>query len=130
MNVNHLVSDTIARIKNGFTRQKRSILALKSKQTLSIIRILEDEGFIKGYVEKDHQIEIWLKYFDNKSVIENIKVISKPGKRVYFNSKDLMHWKNETNSFEMLILSTTQGILPDHIILEKGIGGEVLCIVR
>ena len=49
---------------------------------------------------------------------------------MYFGFKDLIDWKNETNSFEMLILSTTQGIFADHVVLEKGLGGEVLCIIK
>jgi len=130
MNVNHLISDTIVRIKNGFHRQKPSVSVLKSKTILSFIQVLEEEGFIRGYIEKEHQLLVFLKYHKGESVIINFKAISKPGKRVYFDSKDLMDWKNKTNSFEILILSTTQGILTDREVLKKGLGGEVLSIIN
>ena len=130
MNVNHLISDTIARIKNGFVGHKNTVSILKSKQTSRIIEILEQEGFIRGYLDNKNTITVQLKYLDGKSVIHNFKVISTPGERMYFGFKDLIDWKNETNSFEMLILSTTQGIFADHVVLEKGLGGEVLCIIK
>ena len=69
---------------------------------------MEQEGFIRGYLDNKNTITVQLKYLDGKSVIHNFKVISTPGKRMYFGFKDLIDWKNETNSFEMLILSTTQ----------------------
>ena len=130
MNVNHLISDTIVRIKNGFTSHKDYVSVLKSKQVLSIISILEQEGFIKGYTEDKYTLSVWLKYFEGVSVIRNIKVISKPSKRIYFSIADLIDWRNKTNTFDMLIISTTQGILTDQDALEKGIGGEILCIIR
>ena len=130
MNVNHLISDTIVRIKNGFIGHKNSVSVLKSKQVLSIINILEEEGFIKGYTEDKYTIDIWLKYVEGASVIQNIKVVSKPSKRVYFSIPDLIDWRNKTNTFDMLILSTTQGIFTDEVALKKGIGGEILCIIK
>ena len=130
MNVNHLISDTIVRIKNGFIGHKNSVSVLKSKQVLSIINILEEEGFIKGHTVDKYTIDIWLKYVEGASVIQNIKVVSKPSKRVYFSIPDLIDWRNRTNTFDILILSTTQGILTDEVALEKGIGGEILCIIK
>ncbi len=130
MNVNHLISDTIVRIKNGFIGHKNSVSVLKSKQVLSIINILEEEGFIKGHTEDKYTINIWLKYVEGASVIQNIKVVSKPSKRVYFSIPDLIDWRNKTNTFDMLILSTTQGIFTDEVALKKGIGGEILCIIK
>ena len=60
---------------------------------------------------------------------KNFKVISTPGSSVYFSINDLMDWRNKTNTFEMLILSTTQGIFTNEA-LKKGVGGEVLCIIK
>jgi small subunit ribosomal protein S8 len=130
MNVNHLISDTVTRIKNGFIGHKNSISVLKSKQILSLINVLEEEGFIKGYTEGKYTLNIWLKYVEGASVIQNIKVVSKPSKRVYFSIPDLIDWRNKINTFDILILSTTQGILTDKVALEKGIGGEILCIIK
>ena len=101
MNVNHLISDTIARIKNGFVGRKNTVSVLKSKQTSRIIEILEQEGFIRGYLDNKNTITVQLKYLDGKSVIHNFKVISTPGERMYFGFKDLIDWKNETNSFHL-----------------------------
>jgi len=130
MNVNHLISDTVVRIKNGFISHKNSVSVLKSKQVLSIINVLEEEGFIKGYTENRYTLDVWLKYVEGVSVIQNIKVISKPSKRVYFSIPDLIDWRNKTNTFDILILSTTQGILTDEVALEKRVGGEILCIIK
>mgnify|MGYP001184082329 FL=1 len=130
MNVNHLISDTVTRIKNGFIGHKNSVSVLKSKQILSLINVLEEEGFIKGYTEGKYTLNIWLKYVEGASVIQNIKVVSKPSKRVYFSIPDLIDWRNKINTFDILILSTTQGILTDKVALEKGIGGEILCIIK
>ena len=130
MNVNHLISDTVVRIKNGFISHKNSVSVLKSKQVLSIINVLEEEGFIKGYTENKHTLDVWLKYVEGVSVIQDIKVISKPSKRVYFSIPDLIDWRNKTNTFDILILSTTQGIFTDEVALEKRVGGEILCIIK
>ena len=110
--------------------QNKPVSVLKSKQVLSIINVLEEEGFIKGYTENRYTLDVWLKYVEGVSVIQNIKVISKPSKRVYFSIPDLIDWRNKTNTFDILILSTTQGILTDEVALEKRVGGEILCIIK
>jgi small subunit ribosomal protein S8 len=130
MNVNHLISDTVVRIKNGFVGHKNSVSVLKSKQILSIIDILQREGFIRGYTENKYTLDVWLKYVEGGSAIRDIKVVSKPSKRIYFSTLDLIDWRNKINTFDILILSTTKGIFTDRIALEKGVGGEILCIIK
>ena len=131
MNINHLISDSIARIKNGYMKSYISVSIIKSKFIIKFIQSLENEGFIQGYVEEKHTLKVFLKYTpSSESVIKDFKVISTPGSRIYFGLNDLMDWKHKTNTFETLILSTTKGVFSDNEALKQGVGGEVLCIIK
>ena len=130
MNINHLISDSIARIKNGYMKSYISVSIIKSKFIINSSN-LRNEGFIQGYVEEKHTLKVFLKYTpSSESVIKDFKVISTPGSRIYFGLNDLMDWKHKTNTFETLILSTTKGIFSDNEALKHGVGGEVLCIIK
>lgn len=94
LNLIMIITDTLSnlfsKIKNGFLSKKTKITQQKSKQSIDILNILVHEGFIKSYkINSKNQIEIFLKYKNNKSVIHEIKRMSKPGKRLYLKNKDL-----------------------------------------
>ena len=128
--VNDTISDMLTRIRNA-TMVKHQIVQIPStKMSLAIAKILKDEGFIddfEDYVEnKKNYLLLSLKYLgkSRKSVISKIERVSKPGLRVYSNSKELPRVLNDLG---IAILSTSKGVMTNLKAKELGIGGEVLC---
>jgi len=128
--VNDTISDMLTRIRNA-TMVKHQVVQIPStKMSLAIAKILKDEGFIddfEGYVEnKKNYVLLSLKYLgkSRKSVISKIERVSKPGLRVYSNSKELPRVLNDLG---IAILSTSKGVITNVKAKELGIGGEVLC---
>lgn len=124
--INDNISDMISRIKNG-TRAKLSSIAIKkTKLTIIILQILYKNGYLRGYQVNtiNDLIIVELKYIKNKSVIQNFRRVSKPGRRIYVTSKALYKLNLPIGFF---ILSTSQGILTSSDAKLKFIGGEVLC---
>ena len=124
--INDNISDMISRIKNG-TRAKLSSIAIKkTKLTIIILQILYKNGYLRGYQVNtiNDLIIVELKYIKIKSVIQNFRRVSKPGRRIYVTSKALYKLNLPIGFF---ILSTSQGILTSSDAKLKFIGGEVLC---
>ncbi len=123
MIITDTLSNLFSKIKNGFLSKKTKIIQQKSKQSIDILNILVHEGLIKSYkINSKNRIEIFLKYKNNKSVIHEIKRMSKPGKRLYLKNKDLYIKKKG-----FYILSTSLGILTDLEAKKLNIGGEFIC---
>ena len=123
MIITDTLSNLFSKIKNGFLSKKTKIIQQNSKQSINILNILVNEGFIKSYkINSKNQIEVFLKYKNNKSVINEIKRISKPGKRFYLKNKDLYIKKQG-----FYILSTSLGILTDLEAKKLNVGGELIC---
>lgn len=123
MIITDTLSNLFSKIKNGFLSKKTKIIQQNSKQSVNVLNILVNEGFIKSYkINSKNQIEIFLKYKNNKSVINEIKRISKPGKRLYLKNKDLYIKKQG-----FYILSTSLGILTDLEAKKLNVGGEFIC---
>lgn len=125
MIVTDTLSNLFSKIKNGFLSNKSKVIQQKSKQCINILNVFIREGFIKSYKissQNPNQLEIYLKYNKNKSVITEIKRLSKPGKRLYIKNKDL-YIKNKG----FYILSTSNGILTDLQAKKLNIGGELIC---
>lgn len=127
LNLIMIITDTLSnlfsKIKNGFLSKKTKIIQQKSKQSIDILNILVHEGLIKSYkIDSKNQIKVFLKYKNNKSVIHEIKRMSKPGKRLYLKNKDL--YKKKRGFY---ILSTSLGILTDLEAKKLNIGGEFIC---
>jgi small subunit ribosomal protein S8 len=123
MIITDTLSNLFSKIKNGFLSKKTKIIQQNSKQSVNVLNILINEGFIKSYkINSKNQIEIFLKYKNNKSVIKEIKRISKPGKRLYLKNRDLYIKKQG-----FYILSTSLGILTDLEAKKLNVGGEFIC---
>jgi small subunit ribosomal protein S8 len=126
---NHL-PNMIANLKNGQLAHKSFVYQSKKKVCESILNVLWDEGFILGYrVSKTNPyfLKIFLKYKNGTPVINSLKLISKPGLRVYYSVKQL--WKfNSTEG--ILILSTNKGVLSINECKKKKVGGEPFVIVK
>jgi len=123
MIITDTLSNLFSKIKNGFLVKKTKIIQQNSKQAINILNILVNEGFIKSYkINSKNQLEIYLKYKKNKSIINNIKRLSTPGKRIYIKNKDLYIKKHG-----FYIISTPLGIFTDLQAKSLNIGGELIC---
>jgi len=131
MNVNDPISDLIARINNAQMRKKPKVSTPGSRLRVSVLDVLKNEGFIRGYAKVDHadgrsELEIELKYFDGEPVIREISRVSKPGRRVYVAVRNL---PRINNGLGVAILSTPKGVMADHDARDAHVGGELLCTV-
>jgi len=131
MAINDLVSDALTRIRNAGMRRLPVTTLVHSKGVEAVANILVEKGYIDSCnVVEDgvkKTIKVVLKYNDEgKTVINEIKKISKPGRRVYKGKEDIKRFKN---GYGTIIVSTSKGVLPNDKAYELGIGGEVLCTV-
>ena len=125
------IADMLTRIRNGQKARKLSVAMPASKSKEAVARVLRDEGYITGY-ETDGEgaartLTVELKYFEGQPVIERIERSSRPGLRVYRGKEDL---PRVLGGLGIAIVSTSAGVMSDAQAREKGIGGEVLCVVR
>jgi len=131
MPVNDPIGDLIARINNAQMRKKPKVSTPGSRLRVSVLEVLKNEGFIRGYAKVDHadgrsELDIELKYFDGEPVIREMARVSKPGRRVYVAVRNL---PRINNGLGVAILSTPKGVMADHDAREANVGGEVLCTV-
>lgn len=129
MSMNDPIGDMLTRIRNGLMRGKGKVSSPASKLRVSVLDVLQAEGYIRGYTRTDHgdgkaDLEIELKYYDDAPVIREITRISKPGRRVYSSVKSL---PRVANGLGISILSTPKGVMADHDARDQNVGGEVLC---
>lgn len=125
------VGDLLTRIRNAQKARKAFVDAPKSKEKEAVLKVLISEGYISNYtVEKDakgyEMLRAKLKYVGDRSVIQTIKRISKPGRRVYSSVKDLLP---VNNGLGINILSTSKGIMSDVEARKASVGGEIICSV-
>ncbi len=130
MSMSDPISDMLTRIRNAQQAEKNMVSMPSSKIKAAIAKVLQDEGYIEGFkvVENDGKplLEIGLKYYADRPVIETIQRISRPGLRVYKGSEDI---PRVMNGLGIAIVSTSKGLMTDRKARANGIGGEVLCIV-
>ena len=124
------IADFLTRIRNAQMAQLPNVSCPSSKIKIAISKVLQDEGFIDGYdvAEEDGKaiINVDLKYFQGKPVIEEIRRVSRPGLRDYKGKENLP--KNRAG-LGIAIMSTNQGLMTERQAEAAGIGGEVLCTV-
>ena len=130
-NISDPVADLLTRIRNANLAYKDELIAPISKLAESILRILEQEGYIDGFDREGEGVEqafrIRLKYGKQRQrTISGIKRISTPGRRVYAQRNKL---PRVLGGLGVAIVSTSQGVLTDRDASKKGIGGEVLAFV-
>ncbi|QJC29565.1 30S ribosomal protein S8 [Enterobacteriaceae endosymbiont of Plateumaris pusilla] len=129
MSIQNPIADMLTRIRNGQLSKKLKIIMQYSKIKQSIAMVLKNEGYIKDYkIIKNHisNLEIYLKYFKGKAVIENIKCISRPGLRIYQRKNNL---PQVMSGLGIAIISTSKGIMTDYTARNYGIGGEIICYI-
>ncbi len=126
------IADSLTRIRNAGMRRLDTTTLLHSKMIEAIVSILVEKGYLEKYSVEDlgsnkKAIKVTLKYDDNeRSVINEIKRISKPGRRIHKNSEAIKSFKN---GYGTLIVSTNKGVLPNDKAKELGVGGEIICSV-
>ena len=127
--INDSLSDMITRIRNAQLVKMQEVLIPKTKMTVRVAKLLQEEGYTLAFQEVDTQhISISLKYKEKKSepFITKLIRVSKPGLRVYTNKNEI---PRVLGGIGVAILSTSQGIMTDRQARKKNIGGEVLCYV-
>ena len=130
MSMNDPIADMLTRIRNALSAEKVSVSMPSSKQKVAIAELLKEEGFINDFkVEGEKEkptLNIALKYYQGKPVIEQIKRVSSPGLRVYKSKDDLPQVKG---GLGIAVVSTSKGLMTDAKARKAGHGGEVICIV-
>ncbi len=125
------LGDMLTRIRNGLMAGKDDVRMPYSKMRLSVLNILQQEGYIRAFNSIDiregiKEIIVELKYYEGKPVIREISRVSKPGRRVYSGIKGL---GRVYNGLGVSILSTSKGVMADYEARQQNLGGEVLCQV-
>ncbi len=131
MPVTDPLSDMLTRIRNANIAKHGKVDIPASKMKISVAKILKDEGYIKNFkLIKDRKhgiLRIYLKYDElDQGVITGLRRMSRPGKRVYVQKKDI---PLILNGMGTAILSTSKGILADHEARKANVGGELLCSI-
>jgi small subunit ribosomal protein S8 len=123
------ISDMLTRIRNGQAANKVSVKMPSSKQKVAIASVLKDEGYITDFVvagDTKPVLEVTLKYFEGKKVIDTLKRVSRPGLRIYKGAADL---PKVMAGLGIAIVSTSQGVMTDRAARKACIGGEIICYV-
>jgi small subunit ribosomal protein S8 len=123
------IADMLTRIRNAQMTERATVEMPSSKVKVAIARVLQDEGYIDGFRvdgEAKPVLQIVLKYYAGRPVIEKIERVSKPGLRIYRSKDDI---PRVMNGLGIAIVSTSHGVMTDRKARATGVGGEVLCIV-
>lgn len=129
MSMQDPIADMFTRIRNGQAANKLSVNMPSSKLKVALAKLLKAEGYITDYSTTSDVkpvLDIQLKYFEGKPVIEQIKRVSRPGLRIYKANKDL---PKVMGGLGVAVVSTSQGLMSDRAARKAGIGGEVICFV-
>lgn len=126
-----IIADSLTRVRNAATRRLDTTILLHSKTIEAIVSILVDKEYLESFsvIEDGNKktIKVVLKYDDKGfTVINEMKKISKPGRRVYKGKDEIRSFKN---NYGTLIVSTSKGVLPNDEAYKLGTGGEVLCSI-
>jgi small subunit ribosomal protein S8 len=124
------IADMLTRIRNAQMAEKMAVTMPGSKLKVAIAKVLKDEGYIEDFAVRQNagknELDISLKYYAGRPVIERIERVSKPGLRVYRGKDDL---PKVLNGLGIAIVSTPRGVMTDRGARSANVGGEVLCIV-
>jgi len=125
------ISDMLTTIRNGLLLSKEFVCTPSSKLKLNVLKVLQEEGYIKSFKENKikkeiKEIQIILSYINGKPSIKLITRISKPGRRVYSKLKNLPSY---FKGYGVTIVSTSKGIMTDKKARISNLSGEILCQV-
>jgi small subunit ribosomal protein S8 len=124
------IADMLTRIRNAQSVEKAVVSMPSSKLKVAIAQVLKDEGYIDDFAVRGEQnkpeLEISLKYYAGRPVIEKIERVSRPGLRIYKGRHDI---PSVMNGLGVAIVTTPRGVMTDRKARATGVGGEVLCYV-
>jgi len=130
MSMSDPIADMLTRIRNAQLVEKAIVSMPSSKLKVAIAQVLQDEGYIENFKVSSEggksQLEIALKYYAGRPVIERIERVSRPGLRVY-RGRDAI--PQVMNGLGVAIVTTPRGVMTDRKARQTGVGGEVLCYV-
>lgn len=124
------IADMLTRIRNAQAAEKVNVQMPASTRKQAIAQVLKDEGYISDFAVRDADgkpvLEIGLKYYQGRPVIERIERVSAPGRREY-RGKDAL--PPVAGGLGVAIVSTSKGVMTDRAARQAGLGGELICIV-
>ena len=130
MSMTDPIADLLTRIRNGQSSGKTEINVPASKVKLAIAKVLKDEGYIEDFAVRGEgtkqYLEIGLKYYAGRPVIERIERVSRPGLRIYKPANDI---PEVMNGLGVAILTTSKGVMTERQARKQNVGGELLCEV-
>ncbi|MGL6108646.1 MAG: 30S ribosomal protein S8 [Rubrivivax sp.] len=130
MSMSDPIADMLTRIRNAQSVDKAVVSMPSSKIKVAIAQVLKDEGYVDGFLVRTEdgksQLEIALKYYAGRPVIERIERVSRPGLRVYRGREAI---PAVMNGLGVAIVTTPKGVMTDRKARQTGVGGEVLCYV-
>lgn len=125
--VSNVLGDSLIRLKNSALLKHSEVELIKSKQVKAVLDVLKKYGFIKDYKEEDKTIIVKIAYKKNGyPKINNVKQITKPGRRIYVSSKEIFPVLEGRG---LAIVSTPKGIMAGHEAHKQKLGGEFICKV-
>ncbi|HDR1129521.1 TPA: 30S ribosomal protein S8 [Pasteurella multocida] len=129
MSMQDPIADMLTRIRNGQAANKVAINMPSSKLKVAIANVLAEEGYIESVKVLDGvkpELEITLKYFQGKPVVESIQRVSRPGLRIYKRKDEL---PKVMGGLGVAVVSTSKGVMTDRAARQAGLGGEIICYV-
>ena len=129
MSMQDPIADMLTRIRNGQAANKVAISMPSSKLKVAIANVLASEGYIESVKVVEGvkpELEITLKYFQNKPVVESIQRVSRPGLRIYKRKDELPKVRG---GLGIAVVSTSKGVMTDRAARQAGLGGEIICYV-
>jgi small subunit ribosomal protein S8 len=127
MSMSDPIADMFTRIRNAQRVDKQTVTMPSSKLKVAIATVLKDEGYIDGFQVRENsgkpELELQLKYYAGRPVIERLERVSRPGLRVYKGRNDL---PQVLNGLGVAIVTTPRGVMTDRRARQTGIGGEVI----
>jgi small subunit ribosomal protein S8 len=130
MSMSDPIADMLTRIRNAQAVDKTEVVMPSSKLKVAIAQVLKDEGYIEDFALRTEggksELEIALKYYAGRPVIERIERVSRPGLRIYKGKAAI---PQVMNGLGVAIVTTPRGVMTDRKARATGVGGEVLCYV-
>lgn len=131
MSMSDPIADMLTRIRNAQAMRKQTVSMPASKMKMAVAQVLKSEGYIEDVVAVDlggakRSLEVKLKYFEGRPVIERLQRFSRPGLRRYCGTSDL---PTVLGGLGVAIVTTSRGVMTDKQARAEGVGGEVVCVV-
>ncbi|GAA5193512.1 30S ribosomal protein S8 [Ferrimonas gelatinilytica] len=129
MSMQDPIADMLTRIRNGQAASKVAVTMPSSKLKVAIANVLKAEGYIADFAvsgDVKPTLEVTLKYFQGKPVVESIERASRPGLRIYKKKDEL---PKVMGGLGIAIVSTSKGVMTDRAARSQGMGGEIICYV-